>query len=581
MCNIRDKLLAAVKEGSFLETSYQLYFKDRDNRAAVSKDLALLHNQGRLNVIDEFNKLNQKSIGHKFFTIRQLFEEALPEIDAPVLEVMKCVKHLTEQAGQKMSSDIVPPSFIAYCEAEDDRPGAVLGLAVEKHKYWKDFISPAIIAGARINLTDYVDKAIELSVDKNIDISSRAINALRNINYGDDAGLNEKVLESLRLVVQGVYNDQLFAAVLRASYSLFLADKTKEKSVSDLIKITLEMRGNLTVLAASKLFMFERKTLPDSIVVHMLKAFENVNPEDIETLNNIDYGLEGLLEKGQREKSLNFLEIMFTNDGSDFSISQFDNVARWLLNNEGKILDETITRWLLSGVVKLGRSASDLIKNHGGKNTIISVDEQQIKNKSNDIHLFLAKKACGWFFYNPTCAVSFILSLVDLASDDEVESMSEILFNPLLISYSGSVKQHLQNLSNNSSKKIKDVVIQLLSDLDSYHEELMSVRGLKELEPSIAQREAYQRKWNRDVSVSYKNAQEGSFLGQIFGKPSVLLYGNCSIHYIHHGPDGETSRQEVPLQSISTSIEFPSLEMLAPHELEMKLYGFKLEGSTS
>ena len=581
MRDIQNRLLAAVSDGSFLETTYQLHLENRDDRAALNKELTLLHNNGSLNLIDEYTKLTQDAFGHKFFTIRQVFEDTLPGINAPAIDVMQCVKHLIGQAGQDMTAGILFSPFTTYCQAHEDRPNDVLSFAIEHHEDWSNFISPAIIAGTRINLSDYVDKAIRLTADKNIDISSQAIFALGSINYGDDVTPVGNVLDSMKLIVHSECDDQLYAAILRASYSLYLADKTKEKFVSDLIENILERRGDLVLLSASKLFMFERKTLPDPIVVHMLKAFENINPEHIETLNNIDYGLEGLLEKGQVEESISFLEIMFIKNSSNFSISQFDSVARWLLNNEGKILDETITRWLMSGVIKLGRSASELIKKFGGKNTIIAVDVQQIKNESDGIYLFLAKKACGWFFYNPICAVSFILSLIDIAPDEEVKPICEILFNPLLISYSGSVKDHLQSLPDNSSKKIKDVVTQLLSDLDSYHDGLMSVRGLKELEPSSAQRETYQRKWSREVSASYKNAQEGSVFGQIFGKPSVLLYGNSSIHYIHHGTDGETSRQEIPLQSISTSIEFPSLDMLAPHELEMKLYSFKLEGCTS
>lgn len=58
---------------------------------------------------------------------------------------------------------------------------------------------------------------------------------------------------------------------------------------------------------------------------------------------------------------------------------------------------------------------------------------------------------------------------------------------------------------------------------------------------------------------------------------SVLLYGNKSISYIHTGPN-EKVRQEIPLHQISTSIEFPSLQLLDPHNLDLQLRVFRVEG---
>ncbi|MFK5913110.1 MAG: hypothetical protein QM484_01950 [Woeseiaceae bacterium] len=582
MCNIRDRLLVSINDDSLFETTYQLCSENRGNHTAVGKELALLHNQKYLNALTEFIKLKKEIVGHKFFTIRQALDGALPEIDAPVLDVMKCVKHLTEQAGQVMDDGLFFSPFTAYCQANNERPDVVLDLAIDQHEDWKYFIFPAIVAGARINLKGYVGKAIELTTEQNVEISSLAISALGRINYDDHVDLVAKVLKALKLVTQSECDDQLFSDVLRASYQLYLADKTKEILVSDLIAVALVKRGCLTLNSASKLFMFEKNALPDSIIDHLLKAFEDVNPEQIETLNNIDYGLKSLLEKDQEEKVINFLEVLLIKNGSSFSVSKFDSVGHALLKNQNNILSKTITRWLMSDVVWLGRSAFDLINDFGGKKNILSADLKQLEKKSDGAHFFLAKKACGWLFLNPIPAVSFIVSLIDSASDGEMKSISEILFNPLLISYSGSVKEYLQNLPEESSKKVKNIVAQLLADLDDYHEGLQSTRNLKEFEPSVSQREAYYRKNNREMSESYKEVQKGSFLGQMFfGKTSVLLYGNSSIHYIYNGPDGEKSRQEIPLQSIKTSFEFPSLQMLAPLELEMKLRNFRLEGCIS
>lgn len=340
----------------------------------------------------------------------------------------------------------------------------------------------------------------------------------------------------------------------------------------------LAQRGEFVLNCASQLFAFEKDTLPDSIIEHFLQAFEDTNPNNTGTLSHIDYGLEYLLEKGQADKVIKLLESLLIKNAADLSIEQFGRVCRRLLDNQDNILDKLLTRWLLSGIVRLGRCAADLINHSGREHILLSADLNQLQAVSNDIHLFLAKKACGWFFSKPLAAASFMLSLIGSAADNEVKAIAAILFNPLLINYPGCVKKHLQKLPEDSSEKVKQVVAELLMDLDGYHEGLNAAKSLKELQPSVSQREAFQREMNREMSASYKETQKGSFLADIVGKPSVLLYGNSSIHYIQHGSNGEKRRQEIPLNTISASIEVPSIAYLDPYGLDMALHGFKLEG---
>jgi hypothetical protein len=82
------------------------------------------------------------------------------------------------------------------------------------------------------------------------------------------------------------------------------------------------------------------------------------------------------------------------------------------------------------------------------------------------------------------------------------------------------------------------------------------------------------------MSESMKKAKSKSLLNSLFaGNELVLLYGNKSIQYIHHGE--QKTRQEVPLSEISTSFELASMHNLDPHGLESMIWRFKVEGCTS
>ena len=90
----------------------------------------------------------------------------------------------------------------------------------------------------------------------------------------------------------------------------------------------------------------------------------------------------------------------------------------------------------------------------------------------------------------------------------------------------------------------------------------------------------YYRRHARLMSESQEEADKHSIFRDIVTR-SMLLYGKKSIHYIRNGPEGQVTRQEIPLQHLSCSIELPLLDNLDHNGLERMLLNFRLEGCTS
>lgn len=579
MNSIQNKLIEISNKDSFLEEVYQLYLNNSDDRSAIGQELATLHNQGIINIVAKFQNLKKSSQGHNFFYTRYIFEDALPALNAPVLEIMDCVKHLTIEAGNDLAAGTTVSSFITYCEANNTRPHEVLTHAFTDIEESFDFIAPALIAGSKANLQEFVNKAIELTSHENIDVCTKATFALGRINYLENTPLIHSALEALNSMVHTKYSDNLFATTLKSIFLLYTLDKKNEIEVVELIKFVLNYKESIILHNASDIFAFNNSDIPKSMLDLFLEALVEVKPENTGTLQNIDLGLNHLLEINMEDKAFIFIDKLLTLNKGVISISLFKSFTHTIQKNKHQ-LNKLITRWLLAKSVLFGHATSDLIGNYSDKGTKLKADLTQLEHRQKDIHLFLARKACAWFFLHPVSAVSFIISLVDSASEDEVESIQEIIFNPLLISYSGSVKDYLNEIDKESSEKVQTTIGHLLKELDSYHDGLRSAKEITELSPTISQREAYQRKWNRLMSDSFKEAPKG-FLSEIFGKPSILLYGNSSIHYIHYGANDNKNRQVMPMHSISHSIEFPALEFLDPHGLDYMLRIFKLEGCKS
>ncbi|GEM_PF-481674 len=572
---LRDALMTACREGYFLELIADMYALVGDDELNFKKQLLALHNNGLINVVDEFLRLT-KSGEQDFFFIRHVFEMILPDIDAPTHIVMTCVKHLTVQAGNDLAAGMLLVPFKRFCEASLKRSEEALDIAIHNVTELEplNFISPALEAWSSQNLPLSVAKAVELTTHDNIKICTQAVYALGNINYNNDLLLVEDAVEALDGTIKRQYDTRLSEGILKSSFSLYLADNNKVQEVYCLIKLALVERNENEIHAASELFFREHERLPKCILELLLNSLRHTNPNNKGTLNNIDYGLQSLLKKGYLGEALLLLERLLITNKADLSIDVFNSFSRdVLVNNEA--LNILITKWFLARDIALGRAVYDLVQQCRGSDIGLSVAPGQLDSKAGE-SLFLARKAVGWMFTKPVSATSFVVSLIGFCRDDELKEFEELLFNPLLICYSGSVKQYLVNELPKLREASQQVVTNVLTRLDEYHKGLESAANIPELRPSQLQRATHHRYFSELMADARKEAEKNSIFGQLVTK-SILLYGNKSVHYMSDGK-GTSSRQEIPLQQIEHAIEFPSLENLDPHSLDYMMRAFRVEG---
>ncbi|MEJ1472356.1 MAG: hypothetical protein RPU59_15030 [Candidatus Sedimenticola sp. (ex Thyasira tokunagai)] len=578
MPDIKDKIIAGKKSENFLNTVYKLCLSDRRERSNIAKSLVTLHNTGKINVVAEFLELKKGTKGHDFFLTRHVFEELLPDIDAQVEEIMRCVKHLTLEAGNDGAAGMVIAPFIEYLKTQQDRPVQALEHALKEIDDSFDFITPTIIAGADSNFSQFTKKAIELTRNSNSNIRTRAVHAIGRLTFSTNPKLIQGCIQAITEVLGQGYDEMLFSSALRSSYSLLKQNGDSEDQVKHIFETILAHRDDYILHVASEILFSEGDKLPLNLTTPLLNALADTKAKDGGTIDNIDYGLEKLFKAEKFELVFSFLE-SFLLDKQSVSITQFDSVSRAILKNQ-ECLNELITRWLLSKRVKLGRSASDLLPTGLDQGLHLSADAKQLSHRKDEIHIFLARKACSWFFTHQISAASYLLSLIEIAPEDEIARISEILFNPLLVSYPGSVKEFLEKSLDSATEKCSTTIRQLLTKLEKYHSGLDATKDIKELRPSLAHREAYHRHHSRLMNKSYEEAQNDSIWRQI-ATSSMLLYGRKSIYYVQHGADGQSSRQETPLQQFNYSVEFPSVDILDHTGLEYLLRSFKLEGCTS
>lgn len=576
MEELREKLINAQKQGIFLKVLQEAKVSLVDDRKSIGKEIAALNNEGVIDAIAEFRQLLRGSKGADFFLTRHVFEEALPDINAPVSSVMDCVEHLVSEAGNDMAAGWLFTPFIKYCEADINRPEEVLQIAESSRGKWLNFIAPAIVAGSNLQLSKYVLLAIALTRHDNLQVRVRAVFALGRINYCNDIALRTDALAALDSVIQSEDDDCLLGEGLKSAFSLYFSDNNVENNVVRLAKVALASKGDFTLQAASHLLGFDTDKIPAALLDVLLDALKNTKPQNKVVLDNIDFGLLHLVKNNKEEIAISFLENLLLQNNSDLSIEVFNSLTHELYSNNGPLLNKLVTRWLLSNKILLCKALMDIFGLSYGDDIVLHADTLQIEERPEGTCLFVARKAIGWLFTSPVSCTSFIVALINASSKDETDEITDLLFDPLLISYPGKVKNYLDSILPDQPPKVQDVLNNSLVRLENYHLGIKSAWNIPELLPSQAQRETHLRLINRQFADSFKEAQKNSIINLICSK-SVLLYGLKSINYVHYTND-QTKRMEIPLQSFGHSIEFPSLEYMDPHGLEYMLRVFRIEG---
>lgn len=572
--SLKETLIEAHKQGQFLDAVYQASLAEREERSNVAAELVTLHNFGVIDVVDAFSALGTTGNGPDFFLTRHIFEEALPDLNAPVITVMKCVLDLCRRAGKDMMAGSIVNSFIEFCAKAPTRPREALD-AMKSDPGLLDLLTGSIVAGALVNLDEYLEEAVGLLESSDIAIRRRAAFSLGRIRWPKDATPSESVYAALEAAAEQESDDEVLGAVAKAAFALLIQNKGQEERIAKLIDKALTHDGDLAVHAASEIVFFHTKELTPAITTVLTPHLLKVNPANKGTLDNIDYYLDHLVRGGDAAKAIEFVEALLLAHPDDLRLQILDSLVAEIRNDKA-LLGRVVTRWFLRGDEVLCEGIQKMISAVFGRNVSIDVDSAELGPSSHSRLLFVARKALGYLFFTPISAASVIVSLMRQTNDNAtLEVLSDHLFDPLLTNYSGTAREYVAEAAKGATGKLKKYLKRSLRLLDEYMDGLRSVGEVPEFTPSIAQREAYHRLSSRQMSESMKAAQAKSPFLSVIHK-SVLLYGRRSINYVY-GPSGESHRQEIPLKSHSIQVEMPRAGQLDPFGIEYALRVFRAE----
>jgi hypothetical protein len=572
----RDVLLRGYATGNFLDTVYACSVADRKNRNALVLELVTLHNEGLIDVVKAFESLKiNSSSGPDFFPTRHIFEKALPDINAPVPSVMRCVLHLYRNAAKDMAAGTIIESFIDFLAKEPTRPRETLTEIEASPDMFADLLPATLIAGSHIDNPFYLSEAIRLCEDNNVELRRRAVFSIGRLKWPEGSAKPESALAALERSAAAETDDQILAGIIKSAFALLQLDKAQEPRAVSLFEIALSKRGEYALHAASEVFAFCTGELPVSLLDCLFGYLARVKSTNKGTLHNVDLGVSHLLEKGHPEKAIQFLENLLLAHPSEPMMEAFDGAAREILNNK-VLVSKVLTRWFLHGDKVLCESVHTIIGAHHGDDLLLEIDPTELQSADLTHVMFVARKAIGYLFMQPISAATVLISLMRHTTDNTVlTELGALLFDPLLLNFTGKVREYVMQSSKLESGKVKEVIDKALKAIDEYLGYLRAVGDLTALHPGEAQREAHHRYFSHLMAESYKAAEAQSVFLNLVSK-SVLLYGRKSINYVN-GPDGQSHRMEIGLQTHGTEMEFPRMENIDPFGLDYMLRMFRNE----
>ncbi|NKC19158.1 hypothetical protein CWC29_009940 [Pseudoalteromonas sp. S4498] len=568
MTNLETRILDSAAQDNFVEEILELTERGLDTESVVEA-LTQLHQSSQLDVFKIFSSVNVTDEYDKY-SIRGLFSRLLPEIEVEVIEV---INHLNGLSVNNVASHDLFESYIEFCAKDEIRVIKSLEYSIENSDSISQFISYSLLAGSKIHFQKYFSEALLLSASGILCVRAEAIHALGRFNYSNRLDDTYTAFMHISNIVSSEPTAELYVPAVNSLTWLKRANGSL--SIDDSVEKIIALTDDRVLLEISKIVMFNEGVVSEETFKKLLCCLSSVNPQNKAIIRNFSYGLRKQIQNGAIDNSLAFIESYLIANLRHVTLNDFSSVVHEIIKPENEKFNFIVTKWLMSKKVALHSAVQDLFDHIHGEESSLHADEMLLISDTG-IKMYTARKAVGWLFHIPVTATSFLVSLLETATDEEAEQLEGLIYEPLLINYPGKVKRYLESLKDDERTHITTSVHRVLDRLAVYDEGLESAWGTKELCCPQSHYETWYKNFDQQSERSYKESDKGG-LSELF-KSVTLLYGNGSIHQIYHG-DGEQKRAELQPQSIEYRYEFPRQESLDPYGLELQLSQFKYEGS--
>lgn len=507
----------------------------------------------------------QRLDGTDFFLASHFFCQLLPELQAEPGRMMACVDVLVTRGGNDGAANQPNGAFQKWCANVPQRASEVITAAQQGDDLASQHLSFALTA-----IRDLAE-ARRIALGYEGIRRQAAIAALGRIEHPNSESCSETFSVFKALLEVGI-DDPVRASALHATMEILAhSPKIAPLDENSLISQLVMNPGKFTIHQCARALWARRDALTPDIVACLLGALDHLDSANKGTVEELDLGLQVLMEHGHAEAALSFVTRLLSRTDDDLELDTLDSFTRTLLADSSGVLGRVVVWWLKLGAPRLCGGLAKAMKGPGLDGAPLSFKAEDLAMSPGE-QLFICRKAVGWFFFKPTTASSVLVSVLRVCNMDTSREVRKLLVDPLLQNY-GGVREYLGSLAPEDAAS--NAVTWALAQNDSYLEAQRSIPHIVELQPSEHYRRIEQLRISDQMRDAHKKAESGSVFLNLVSR-SVLLYGNRSLTFVDDGQDNLRA-MEIDLHSHGISYEMPRMEVIDPVGLEYILRVFRHE----
>lgn len=545
---------------------------------ALEHDLVAMHNEGDVDMLELACALPaDRADGYDFWMMQEVYASIIADLDAEPAAMIAAVRALNEAGGSDMAAGRANHPFRDWV-VRTGNACAVLALLDFGSNDDIVLIALTLEAIAKEDAGTGVDVAVTLLGATDPAGQVAAALAIGRFDLSNDTELTDRALVMLRAIAGGGSEDRVVGVALGAAVDIHRrAPVDTESRLLALVAAAAQVAGPETIHRCATTLYLWAEGLSEAVLTALVAIACEVRAENKGTVREIDHAVGQMLRRGQRRAALDLLEPVLIKDVADFD--ELGSASYALLELDQSLLGPIVLRWLLSGHNALGDATRMLVGNaHGDGPVTFSIDFGPDRMEPIQA-VFLARKTVGFLFVQPITAASILVSLLRTGPAAAAADVAELLFDPLLINYSGGLSAWLRDQVAQPTDAATPPIVEALARLDRYLDGLRAIGSVPELRPSERERLIERQRQQRSMEVAHKAAEKSSIIGLIATR-QVLLYGNRSISYFE-GPSGNQQRNEMKLGQFTTSMEAPRLDILEPVGLDYELRVYRNERMTT
>lgn len=521
-----------------------------------------LHNSAHIDLLSLIESPEFAAVaGHNFFVVQTFFRDAVPRLMEPsVGRMLRCTEALVRKGAGDMMAYRPNEAIIEWLKADRKRSGEVVEKALQGDVLALDHLTFALQATADLDLMR------ELAGEANTGVRLSALTAISRTPHTDEDD-RSKTAGAVSALVGAIGDDTGKGTILAALLLPFVhAKAVPSNEALSAARKAIEGCGAGTVHVAGQVLLAAGEWCPASLSEVLFEALRLIQSSSKGTIELVDVGLCAALKGDGADAVVKYVQDMVGRDDDPLKIGSFNSFVRDWIDKRRDLVDREVALWLASGKRQLCQAADDLVSEGDLRGEAFSIDVAGLGLTAPQQYQ-MCRKAVGYLFMKPVSAASILVSALRTADDDLASAIKDLLFDPLVVNFSGSALEYLEALptSDTAQAHVADVIARTHAYLDG----LKSSGVVRELRPSEHQRQLERIRdaiFHREIR---KKAEKRSIFHDIAHK-SVLLHGSGSVTLVE-GPGGERKPMHMKMHGYSTESEWPRMETVDPVGLDVAL----------